>query len=388
MSDQAETWISLYRVKKWTISRRYLQTTKRLIMGDYEKLPTDFMLENAPEDDSLWELLSVYADGEATPAEAAQIESLLRSDSALKREFDFMRLASSFVAAEPEIAPPAELRDRIFAATVARPTLRRQLARAWADFAASLTPRYALAGGLAGIALLTFALRPHNNNQADAPQIAKVTQAETKQVAAVAPPVTSAKTANEPTIMEKVKVAATTPSLKDAEKTLPKSPVTMAEGKNMAKSAASLKPKTTLATNRVKSAAPKHPAMVKAPQTPSPVETNEPIIADASYSRKPDMDRNNQRPASVANAPDSAAPPDDRTAETSAPTKPVTVALADAPRKPQRYEGHIISPPDNARQMTPSFMRQQIQAHNAGYGDLAISSIRHNQIRLGTELRF
>ena len=90
-------------------------------MGDYEKLDTDFLPFHAVEDDSLWELLSVYADGEATPQEAAQIETLLRSDPALKREFNFMRMASAFVSAEPEIAPPAALRDRIFAATLARP---------------------------------------------------------------------------------------------------------------------------------------------------------------------------------------------------------------------------------------------------------------------------
>ena len=353
-------------------------------MGDYEKLPANFMQMDAPEDDSLWELLSVYADGEATPAESAQIESLLRSDSALKREFDFMRLASSFVAAEAEIAPPAELRDRIFAATVARPTLRRRVKTAWANFTSSLTPRYAMAGGLAGAALLTFALWPHTTNtNVNAPQIAQVTQPAPKQIAADAPPVTQAQPAIESANPAAVKLALSNASLTTAKKTPAKPTVITSAVK---KSIMTVAPKTTPAVNHVKSAAPKHPATAPSPQPLAPVKPD--TSTEVAYSPRPNMDRVNQRPASAVAAPDTNTQTDDQTAETALSPKPVTVALTDAAPKPQHWEGHLKMPTDNARQMTPSFMRQQRQAFNSGYNDQIIRSIRQNQIRIGTELRF
>lgn len=359
-------------------------------MGDYEKPPTDYRLMDAPENDSLWELLSVYADGEANPAEAAQVESLLRSDAAMKREFDFMRLASSFVAAEPERMPPSELRDRIFAATVARPTLRRRLTTVWTNFAGSLTPRYALAGGLVGVALLTVALWPHNHQAViNAPQVAK-TQVDAKQLADATRPLTQVRPTIEPTITKTTQTTPTDALLKAAEKTSAKPTVTAPTAKKP-QEIADVHPLAKAAPTVIhaKPVASKHPKTVKTPQKPAPVTPDDTVIAEVAYSPKPDMDRNNQRPASVVSVPDAnSSAPDDQSGETGAPSKPVTIALANTPQRPQRYEGHLIAPPDNARQMTPSAMRQQQHAHNAGYNELAISSIRQNQIRLGTELRF
>ena len=363
-------------------------------MGDYERINTDFMPQNAAENDSLWELLSVYADGEATPAEAAQIEALLRSDSALKRELDFMRLASSFAASEPEIAPPAELRDLIFAATVARPTFRRRLATAWTNAAASLLPRYALAGGLAGAALLTVALWPHNNGKPTAPKIATQPTTALNQIAKILP-----LTETEPKISVRptgIELANAAPKASDAKPTAP-APietkpmiVATAETKTTPRIAdANTAPKTnviSISSTHPKKAQ-KHSTIVKTPQTPAPAESSEPTTI--AYSPRPDMDRNNQRPTTTAEAPDKdLSLPDDKTAETPAPQRPLTIASVNTAPKTERHEGRYLGPPDNARQMTPSFMRQQRQASNAGYNDQAINSIKQNQIRLGTVWRF
>src|SRR5262249_5047258 len=101
-------------------------------------------------DAALWELLSVYADGEATPEAAARVESLLRSDPAYAREFAFLRLSADAVRNSPEVEPPAFLTDAILNATSHRPTLSRRLAAAWGDLRRAVTPgivRYALPVG-------------------------------------------------------------------------------------------------------------------------------------------------------------------------------------------------------------------------------------------------
>src|SRR5579871_1774569 len=89
-------------------------------------------------DDALWELLSVYADGEATSEETERVEALLRSDPAYAREFDFLRLTSVSARSYVEVDPPAALRDAIFAATIRKQTFATRMALAWENFRRSL----------------------------------------------------------------------------------------------------------------------------------------------------------------------------------------------------------------------------------------------------------
>ncbi len=368
-------------------------------MGENEKYLTDFAPGNGPEDEARWALLSVYADGEATPDETRQVESLLRSDTAWKREYDLLRLASSFARTEPELAPPAELRDRIFAATISRPTLRRRFATAWADFAASLTPRYALAGGFAGAALLTVALWPHNH-KVEAPQQAAQAAPPSPQIAA--PSASTPKIA--PEVINAARTAAKiAASVPETAKKTPAQPIIKTEGTTAEAKTSETKKARTLAAASVAagtkiaasarpvkhSAAPRPSALTKAPQIPAPVDPDTPVVIAASYVPRPDMNINNQRPAPIARAPRPDSEMGDGVAESSAPTKPVRTAEADAPAGPQRWVGKIKpSVLDNARQMTPGFMRRQRQASNSGYNDLIISSMKQNQMQVAVEGRF
>lgn len=123
-----------------------------------------FYPEDPDENDNvLWELLNVYADGEATPEEAARVEELLRSDPAYARQFEFVRMASDSAKSYVEIEPPAALCDTILAATVRKQTFATRLAFGWHSFRRSLAPRYAvpLAGAAAAV-LVAVLLWPHN----------------------------------------------------------------------------------------------------------------------------------------------------------------------------------------------------------------------------------
>src|SRR5689334_18888451 len=73
-------------------------------------------------DEALWTLLSVYADGEATPEEAAQVEALLRSDPTYAREFSFLQMSAETIQTIGEVEPPLSLRDSILATTTRRKT--------------------------------------------------------------------------------------------------------------------------------------------------------------------------------------------------------------------------------------------------------------------------
>src|SRR5579883_1539721 len=134
----------------------------------------------AAEDEALWELLSVYADGEASPEEAARAESLLRSDAAVAQKFEFLQWASRAAQSVDEVEPPASLRESILATTSHRPTLARRLAAAWSEMRAG-AGRYALpVGALAAASVLAVVFWPRS---ASAPRSA--THFKPNQVAQV-----------------------------------------------------------------------------------------------------------------------------------------------------------------------------------------------------------
>ena len=106
----------------------------------------------------MWELLSLYADGEASQEEAAQVERMLRHDAEYARAYTFMQKAGGAIRTIVEIEPPAHLRDAILAKTTRKPTLARRAAVVFGAFRAQLAApvgRLAFAGGgLAAAALV------------------------------------------------------------------------------------------------------------------------------------------------------------------------------------------------------------------------------------------
>lgn len=136
----------------------------------------------APDaDDLMWELLSLYADGEASPEEAAQVEQMLRHDAEYARAYSFMRQTSSVVRAIVEVEPPAFLREAILAKTSHRLTFAQRLSAGFAALRAQVAPahtgRWVLAGGsMAACALLigVFTARPTDNGTITSGTVASV----------------------------------------------------------------------------------------------------------------------------------------------------------------------------------------------------------------------
>jgi hypothetical protein len=118
------------------------------------------------EDEALWDLLSAYMDGEATPEEAAQAEALLQEDPAVARDFEFLRMTSVSARSWVEVEPPAALREAIFAATSHRRTLAQRVVVGWSELRYTLASgvgRYALpAGALAAAGLAALLLWPRH----------------------------------------------------------------------------------------------------------------------------------------------------------------------------------------------------------------------------------
>ncbi|HZT42780.1 MAG TPA: hypothetical protein VFA07_11500 [Chthonomonadaceae bacterium] len=118
------------------------------------------------DDEAIWRLLNVYADGEATPEEAAQVEALLRADPARYQDMAFLRLTAESARSLTEVEPPETLRQAIFAATIYRPTLAQRVAAGWNALCRTLASpagRTALPAGAlaaAGIAALILLPRP------------------------------------------------------------------------------------------------------------------------------------------------------------------------------------------------------------------------------------
>jgi hypothetical protein len=149
-----------------------------------------FVSPDQMSDDDIWDLLSIYADGEATPDEVAQVEMLLEQQPALSREMAFLRHTSDAVQRVAEVEPPLHLRSAILAATVYRPTFARRVGMALERLHGALTPRparFALAGGLCAAGLAALLLLPH---QHEAVRQSSVENSRTAVVASNTPTVT------------------------------------------------------------------------------------------------------------------------------------------------------------------------------------------------------
>lgn len=118
--------------------------------------------ETPLDDETLWDLLSLYVDGEADPEQAAIVERMLNSDPAYRRDFDFLMQSSQVLHTMEEVAPPEGLRDAIYATTSRRPTLVGRLRAAWGRIALPTVGRYTgIGGAFAAAALAVLFLWPH-----------------------------------------------------------------------------------------------------------------------------------------------------------------------------------------------------------------------------------
>jgi hypothetical protein len=158
----------------------------------------NFMQPDQMSDEAIWDLLSVYADGEATPEEAARVEALQHRQPSITGELAFLRRTTDAVRTLAEVEPPYSLRTAIYAATTQRPTLARRIGNAWQRICPSFAApsfRYTLAGGAcaaAGLAALLLLPHGHPGNHSPVNPAVKTVVAfnnNSKSQSSVAPPV-------------------------------------------------------------------------------------------------------------------------------------------------------------------------------------------------------
>jgi hypothetical protein len=102
--------------------------------------------------DSVWDLLSLYADGEASPVERDLVERHVDRCESCALDLQFLREAATVLARTPLVSPPPDLKQAILASTVFRPTWQERLRLA---FTTTVTPRrLQLAGSVAALAIV------------------------------------------------------------------------------------------------------------------------------------------------------------------------------------------------------------------------------------------
>jgi len=112
--------------------------------------------------DQVFELLSAYADKEATSEETAIVETHVAVCADCARYLSFIRSASSIIAAIPVVDPPASLHAAILAATTQRPTWQQRFR---AFIAPGLSPQSLRYGALAGSAVVAWlVMQPYAPN--------------------------------------------------------------------------------------------------------------------------------------------------------------------------------------------------------------------------------
>ncbi len=104
--------------------------------------------------EEMWLLASLYADGEASPIESAQVEGHLAGCKDCARDFKAITGVAALLRATPVVAPPAGLRDAIFAATLRRKSLLERTVDGLRALTTAPVARYgavAAAGAMAAI---------------------------------------------------------------------------------------------------------------------------------------------------------------------------------------------------------------------------------------------
>ncbi len=106
-------------------------------------------------DDQIWDLLSLYADGEASDEEKKIVEALLTSNATYRSRLNFIQSASTVLSVMDEIEPPAMLRSAILDSTCRRRTMWSRAASAVVSIREAFAPSFNLRNfGLVGACVI------------------------------------------------------------------------------------------------------------------------------------------------------------------------------------------------------------------------------------------
>lgn len=101
--------------------------------------------------DRVWDLLSLYADGEASLSERDAVERHVSLCETCALDLQFMRETASVLAQAPVIAPPPGLKQAILAATIYRPSWQERVRQTFANMQPA---RLQAAGGALAVLLI------------------------------------------------------------------------------------------------------------------------------------------------------------------------------------------------------------------------------------------
>src|SRR6266480_2453646 len=118
--------------------------------------------------DEIWDLLSPYADGEASPNEAVAVDAHVAECAACAADLRFLQSTSAALSGMPEVEPPAYLREAILGATVFRPRWSDRLAGALQVWSGRRTG-LGLAGAAAVVLLICLFAMRHDSGIGVAP---------------------------------------------------------------------------------------------------------------------------------------------------------------------------------------------------------------------------
>lgn len=141
--------------------------------------------------EQMWDLLSVYADGECTPDECAVVERHIAICSVCAGHLAILRQMAAALVDTEEVTPPPGLRDAILAATIHRPSWSRRLRDALSAWMPSSPVRAVAAAAAAAVIAMAVFL-----GRAPAPRV--VASAPKAPLSSLALHVSNAPTREEP----------------------------------------------------------------------------------------------------------------------------------------------------------------------------------------------
>ncbi len=275
--------------------------------------------ETVMQCDKVWDLLSVYADGETSTHETTVVEAHIAQCADCARDLQFMQSTHAVLQDVPEVEPPAALRSAILAATVDRLSLTERLATAVRRTLAPTPVRYGAIAAAGAAALTAVVLNSGNNPVHYNPR--------TPQSIAAAPtmPNTAGGDPNAPTldlldVYQPDAAPAATPSLRvrlDSHRTTTRT--------------ASLRPGTSSAPIRTATRTSPRPSATTSPTTTSADDNDKtaPVSSEPTYSELPAIEPEPTRTIVAALGSGTDTPEAERT-NTNDPASPRIVLTASA----------------------------------------------------------
>lgn len=339
-------------------------------------------------DEEIWDLLSLYLDGETTPSETQKVEALIASDARYAREFSLMQRGSQCLQAAPQFEPPTALRTAILAQTIYRPTFAMRVR----DILRAMAPHRAVYGfvGAATFAAITFmavrpAMQPLAVTSGSSVAVKPSTGDTTEKKVAFVPKQHSAK-AEDMAFGEDVKadfVKLEFAILQNAKK----KPVTQVSLR---------KAEVAIVTPQVKKEAPKRQEVksgstiqlaLKFGTTPKvPSAHSRTSVFETPYTKKPMMDIENQRPS------DSKPVEQVADARTSDPEANSTSAIGEA-KITEKTPAPVVHVRYARVPTLPDFkssreMRREENERNLGYSPAVLEGMKRQQPTIAFSTRF